>query len=100
MFDVIDFLESAGQDVQWRQADTEARVTALTSLEIPPALRAVMLAGDAQGLQGLMGQPIFCCLINPAKPAEEQEECDGNCKEGDDQEADKDESEDVDKGDD
>lgn len=100
MFDVIDFLESAGQDAQWRQADMEARAAALTGEEIPPTWRAAMLAGDAQGLQGLLGQPVFCCLINPAKPGEEQEECDGNCKEGDDQDAGKDESEDVDKGDD
>ncbi len=100
MFDVIDFLENAGQDAQWRQADTEARAAALAGAEIPPELRAAMLAGDAQGLQGLLGQSVFCCLISPAKPGEEQEECDGNCKEGDDQDADKDESEDADKGDD
>lgn len=72
MFDVIDFLESAGQDAQWRQADTEARAAALAGVDIPPALRAAMLAGDAQGLNALLGQVAFCCYINPAKQDEDE----------------------------
>lgn len=95
MFDVIDFLESAGQDAQWRQAETEVRAAAMADAQITPALRAVLLAGDAQELQRLLGQPVFCCLINPAKPGEEQEECDGSCEEGDDE--DKEANEDADK---
>jgi hypothetical protein len=72
MFDVIDFLENAGQDAQWRQADTEARAAALAGAEIPPELRAAMLAGDAQGLNAVLGQVAFCCYINPAKQDEDE----------------------------
>ncbi|MFA6229507.1 MAG: hypothetical protein WC617_04935 [Rhodanobacter sp.] len=92
MFDVIDFLESVGQDAQWRHADTEALAVALTGTQIKPELRTAILARDQRGLQVLLGQDPFCCLISPAKPGEEQddeeeqeqEECDGSCKEGDD----------------
>lgn len=96
MFDVIDFLESVGQDAQWRHADSEALAVALTGAQIDPELRMAILARDGQGLQALLGQDPFCCLISPAKPGEEQdeeqEECDGSCKEDED----KDESTDDD----
>lgn len=89
MFDVIDFLETVGQDAQWRHADTEALAVALTEAQIDPELRVAILAGDGQGLQALLGQDPFCCLISPAKPGEEQEECDGSCKEGEEKKDDK-----------
>jgi len=90
MFDVIDFLESVGQDAQWRHADSEALAAALTGAQIDPELRIAILAKDEQGLQALLGQNPFCCLINPAKSDEDQEECDGNCKEGEEKKEDKD----------
>lgn len=96
MFDVIDFLESVGQDAQWRHADPEALTVALTGTQIDPELRVAILAGDERGLQALLGQAPFCCLINPAKPGEEQEECDGSCKEGEDEDSDEDKSRDGD----
>ena len=95
MFDVIDFLQTVGQDAQWRHADTEALAVALTEAEIDPELRVAILAGDEQGLQALLGQDPFCCLINPAKPDEEQEECDGSCEE---EENDNDKDKENDKG--
>ncbi|OOG64732.1 hypothetical protein B0E46_04795 [Rhodanobacter sp. B04] len=85
MFDVIDFLESVGQDAQWRHADTEALAAALAGAQIDPELQLAILARDEHGLQALLGQDPFCCLINPAKPDEEQEECDGSCKEGEEE---------------
>jgi hypothetical protein len=89
MFDVIDFLESVGQDAQWRHVDPQALASALTAAQIDPQLRMAILARDEQGLQALLGQDPFCCLISPAKPDEDQEECDGSCEEGDDEDEDK-----------
>ncbi len=93
MFDVIDFLESVGQDAQWRHADTEALAVALTQAQIDPELQVAILARDERGLQELLGQDPFCCLISPAKPDdeedEEQDECDGSCKDGEDNDRDK-----------
>jgi hypothetical protein len=89
MFDVIDFLESVGQDAQWRHVDPQALASALTAVQIDPQLRMAILARDEQGLQALLGQDPFCCLISPAKPDEDQEECDGSCEEGDDEDEDK-----------
>jgi hypothetical protein len=96
MFDVIDFLESVGQDAKWRHADSEALAVALTSTQIDSELRKAILARDEQGLQALLGQDPFCCLINPAKSDEEQEECDGSCEEGEDEGEDEDKSKDDD----
>lgn len=81
MLDVIDFLESMGQDAQLRHASRDEVGLALSSAEIDPELRVAILARDEQGLQALLGQDPFCCLISPAKPGEEQEECDGSCEE-------------------
>jgi len=94
VFDVIDFLESMGQDAQLRHASQDEMGRALASAEIDPELRVAILAKDEQELQALLGQVPFCCLINPAKPGEEQEECDGNCKEGEEKKDDKDKEKD------
>lgn len=72
MFDVIDFLESVGQDAQWRHADQEVLAAALTTAQIDPELRTAILARDEQGLQALLGQDPFCCYINPAKEDESE----------------------------
>ena len=96
VFDVIDFLESVGQDAEWRHADSEALAVALTGVQIGPELRMAILARDERELQALLGQDPFCCLINPAKPDEDQEECDGSCKEGEDEDENKDKSTDDD----
>lgn len=90
MFDVIDFLERMGQDAHWRHASQDEVGLALSSVEIEPELRVAILARDEQGLQALLGQDPFCCLINPAKPEEEQEECDGSCEDGEEEKNDKD----------
>lgn len=89
MFDVIDFLERMGQDAQLRHASQDEVGLALAGAEIDPELRVAILARDEQGLQALLGQDPFCCLISPAKPGEEQEECDGSCKEGEEKKDDK-----------
>jgi len=90
MFDVIDFLEKVGQDAQWRHASHDEVGLALSGAEVAPELRVAILAGDKQGLQALLGQDPFCCLIHPAKPGEEQEECDGSCEEDEEKRDDKD----------
>lgn len=98
MFDVIDFLERMGQDAQWRHASQDEVGLALAGAEIDPELRVAILARDEQGLQALLGQDPFCCLINPAKPDEEQEECDGSCEDGEEKKNDKDKENDKKKG--
>jgi hypothetical protein len=98
MFDVIDFLERMGQDAQWRHASQGEVGLALAGAEIDPELRVAILARDEQGLQALLGQDPFCCLINPAKPDEEQEECDGSCEDGEEKKNDKDKENDKKKG--
>jgi hypothetical protein len=98
MFDVIDFLERMGQDAQLRHASQDEVELALTSAEIDPELRVAILARDEPGLQALLGQDPFCCLINPAKPDEEQEECDGSCEDGEEKKNDKDKENDKRKG--
>ncbi|GAB2543692.1 hypothetical protein [Rhodanobacter koreensis] len=70
MFDVIDFLETVGQDAQWRHADSDALTVALTGAQIDQELRIAILARDGQGLQALLGQAPFCCYINPGKEDE------------------------------
>ena len=90
MFDVIDFLERMGQDAQLRRASQDEVGLALAGAGIDPELRVAILARDEQGLQALLGQDPFCCLISPAKPGEEQEECDGSCKEDEEKKDDKD----------
>jgi hypothetical protein len=95
MFDVIDFLERMGQDAQLRRASQDEVGLALAGAEIDPELRVAILARDEPGLQALLGQGPFCCLINPAKPDGEQEECDGSCE---DDEEEKDKENDSDKG--
>lgn len=100
MFDVIDFLESVGEGAQLRHADTAALAAALSATQIDPELQVAILARDERGLQVLLGQDPFCCLINPAKPGEdqdeEQEECDGSCENGEDKAGDKDKGRDSD----
>ncbi len=88
MFDVIDFLESVGQDAQLRYASSEEIVATLAGPSIDSKFRDAILAKDAQGLGAILGQDPFCCLINPAIPGEEMEECDGSCKQGKDKSGD------------
>ncbi|OOG38135.1 hypothetical protein [Rhodanobacter sp. C05] len=70
MFDVIDFLESMGQDAQLRYASSEHVVATLAAQPIDSKLRDAILAKDALGLGALLGQDSFCCYINPAKEDE------------------------------
>lgn len=98
MFDVIGFLERVGQDAQWRHASLDEVGLALSDAEVDPELRMAILARDGQELQALLGQAPFCCLISPAKPGEEQEECDGSCGEGEDEKDDQDKEHDKGKG--
>lgn len=72
MFDVIDFLESMGQDARLRYASSEEVVATVTGLPIDSKLRDAILAKDAQGLGVMLGKEAFCCYINV--PAEEYED--------------------------
>ncbi|EIL97416.1 hypothetical protein [Rhodanobacter thiooxydans] len=89
MFDVIDFLERVGQNAQLRHASRDDVGLVLSGVAVNPELHVAILAGGGQELQTLLGQNPFCCLINPAKPDEEQEEGDDSC-EDDEEKKDKD----------
>lgn len=86
MFDVIDFLESVGQDAQWRHAESEALSTALAEVGAEPALPSAILARNEKRLAEILGTGTFCCYINPAK----ENENDGDEKGGDEKDKDKD----------
>lgn len=90
MTGVINFLERMGRDAQLRHAFQDEVGFALASAGIDAELRVAILARNKKGLQALLGQDPFCCLIHPAKPGEEQEECDGSCEEGGEKKDDKD----------
>ena len=72
MLDGIDFLENLGQDAQLRYASQDEVEFALSKAVVEPAMRVAILAKNGPGLQALLGQEPFCCLINPAKPSDEQ----------------------------
>lgn len=74
MFDVIDFLESVGQDAGQDQANTEAWAAALRKTQIAPELQAALLAGDGQGLAAMLGKRPYCCYINPGKEDQDEED--------------------------
>jgi len=70
MFDVIDFLEKAGCDAQWRymsQADIEL---ALADAPFDPELKTAILAKDQRRLESVLGYGVFCCAIMPGKEDE------------------------------
>jgi hypothetical protein len=72
MFDVIDFLESVGQDALWRHAEPEVLTAALTGARISPELQMAILAKDRGSIAILLGTGPFCCYINPAKEDEDE----------------------------
>lgn len=80
MFDVIDFLESVGEDARWRHAGPEALSSVLSEARAEPAVREGVLDHNERRLARILGIRTFCCYINPAKEDEE----DGDVKEGDD----------------
>jgi hypothetical protein len=87
VFDVIDFLESMGQDAQLRYASSEEIAATLAGQPMDSKLRDALLAKDAQRLGVMLGKEPFCCYINPAKEDE-----------GEDDKDDKDEGEEDGKG--
>lgn len=90
MTDVIDFLEKAGCDAQWRymsQADIEL---ALADAPFDPELKTAILAKDQRRLGSMLGYGVFCCAIMPGK-----DDDDGKDK---DKDKDKDKEKKKDKG--
>jgi len=73
MFDVIDFLESVGQDAQLRYASSEDVAAVLVGQPIDAKLRDVILAKDAQALGVMLGKGPYCCYIDPGKEDEGDE---------------------------
>lgn len=75
MLDVIDALQILGADADRARAAPADIDAVLRREQIEPALRAALLAGDADALNALLRAPsVVCCLINPAEEEEEEEE--------------------------
>jgi hypothetical protein len=63
MSDVIDFLESMGQDAQLRHGSQDEVKSALTTAEIAPELQSAILAKDQVRLETLLGQAPLCVVF-------------------------------------
>lgn len=94
MTNVIDFLESLGQDATLRHATSEAVEEALAIAQIDPALRAAILDKDQHRLQELLGvQTNVCCLVHA--PEDDEEEAEEDDDDFDDDEGDKEGDDDL-----
>lgn len=67
MIDVIDFLEKAGCDAQWRYMSQVDIELALADAPFDPELKTAILAKDQRRLGAMLGYGVFCCAIMPGK---------------------------------
>ena len=74
MSNVIDFLERVGQDAQLRHASLDELELVLANAKIDPDLRAAILAKDQARLEVLLGSINVCCMIDPAKEDEDEDD--------------------------
>jgi hypothetical protein len=93
--EVIDFLELLGSDARLRHASNEEVKRALAKAGIAEPAGATILAGDRLSLEFLLGAKanVFCGVVAPGEPDEEQddepEDDDGEDDSEDDSEDDK-----------
>lgn len=75
MSNVIDFLESLGQDAKLRHASRDEMERALLNAQIEPELRAAILDSDQTRLEALLGaQANVCCMIHAPDDDEDEPE--------------------------
>lgn len=73
MSNVIDFLESLGQDAKLRHASREEMEQALLNAQIEPELRAAILDSDQARLEALLGATAnVCCMIHAPEDDEDE----------------------------
>lgn len=74
MSNVVDFLETMGQDARLRHATKAELEQALTGIGIDQELRLAILAGNQQQLEALLGAATnVCCGLHPAEEEEDEE---------------------------
>jgi len=91
MSNVIDFLESLGQDAKLRHASRDEMERALLNAQIDPELRAAILDADQARLEALLGaRANVCCMIHAPEddedePAEDEPDNDDGDEDNDSQ---------------
>jgi len=84
MSNVIDFLESLGQDAKLRHASRDEMERALLNAQIEPELRAAILDADQARLEALLGaQANVCCMIHAPEDDEDEPEDEPGNDDGD-----------------
>jgi hypothetical protein len=73
MLNVIDFLERAGRDAQFRNASQVDVELALENTQIEPELRSAILARDQSRLEALLERAPLLCMQFPGKEDEDEE---------------------------
>ncbi|MGO4703070.1 hypothetical protein [Dyella sp. 2RAB6] len=77
MSDIIKFLERMGADARLRDAPDAELELALAEARLEPQHGAAVLAGDAAGLQALLGLGTLMAVQLPAEEEEEEQEDEG-----------------------
>jgi hypothetical protein len=72
MADVIDFLESLGQDATLRRASLESTLDRVGGTGLSAQVRAALVNRDQGALEALLGSRNVCCMIHA--PLREDEE--------------------------
>lgn len=74
MSNVVDFLEKMGRDAQLRHASSSDVELALTNTQIDSELPAAILAKDQLQLEVLLGCVNVCCMLEPSKEDEGEDD--------------------------
>lgn len=86
MSNVIDFLESMGQNAQLRYATSDEVEQALARAQITTELQAAILGNDSRALEALLDiQANVCCALHAPEDEPEEDEDDGKDDDQDDQ---------------
>ncbi|MDW2982368.1 MAG: hypothetical protein WBG81_04645 [Rhodanobacter sp.] len=67
MSNIIDFLETIGQNASLRYASAKEVQHVLADMQVDPEIREAVLAKDQQRLTALVGAQNVCCLLIPAQ---------------------------------
>ena len=74
MSNIINFLERMGQDAQLRQASRSEVELALKDAQIDPEIQVAILAKDQSKLEDLLGSVNVCCMLEPGKEDESEDD--------------------------
>jgi hypothetical protein len=66
MSNIVDFLETVGQNASLRYASTGELQRMLADIQVDPEVRDAVLAKDQARLTALAGAKNVCCMLVPA----------------------------------